>query len=418
MSDPGNAIHVTAYTATSALGHGIEPMLDAIRRERSGLRPLADDAFGAWPLVERLPTWVGRVDGLGEPLPAAWTHWDCRNNRLAWLALNADGFRAEIASARERHGPDRVGIVLGTSTSSIGSTEDAYRALDAEGRFPAGMTSPALQSLNSLTAFVREVTGLGGPAFTVSTACSSSAKVFCSAARMLQLGMADAVVVGGVDSLCASTLFGFHALGLVSDEPCRPFAADRRGINLGEAAGFALLERGAGPRRLLGAGESSDAHHMSAPDPAGAGAEIALDAALATARIDAAAIEHVQLHGTGTQHNDAAESALLARRYTAATIASSTKGMVGHTLGAAGILGSVFCWLALDHGEVAGTVNTTELAPGLWPHVALRAASRPIALTATHNFAFGGSNCVLIWAGGETAAVTSGMVPNHVEDPS
>lgn len=410
---PETPVRVTAYTATSALGHGVAPMLDAIRCERSGLRPLQPDDFGTWPMVEPLTTWVGRVDGLDESLPAAWTHWDCRNNRLAWRGLNADGFLDGVASAAARHGPERVGLVLGTSTSSIGTTEDAYRALDADGCFPAGMTSPALQSMNSLTAFVREVTGLGGPAFTVSTACSSSAKVFCSAARMLRLGLVDAVVVGGVDSLCASTLFGFNALGLVADEPCRPFAVDRRGINLGEAAGFALLERGAGSRRLLGAGESSDAHHLSAPDPLGAGAELALDEALAAARIDAAAIDHVQLHGTGTRHNDAAESALLGRRYAAATTASSTKGMVGHTLGAAGILGSVFCWLALDHGDVAGTVNTREVAPDLWPHVALHAVSRPVAIAATHNFAFGGSNCVLIWAGGEAAGADPGAAESR-----
>lgn len=401
---PGAAIHVSAYTATSALGHGVESMLDAIRHERSGLRPLQDHDFGAQPLVERLATWVGRVEGLAEPLPAAHAGWDCRNNRLAWLGLHADGFMAAVASARQRYGPERVGLVLGTSTSSIGTTEDAYRVLGADGRFPAGATSPALQSMNSLTAFVREVTGLAGPAFTVSTACSASAKVVCAAERMLRLGVADAVLVGGVDSLCASTLFGFHALGLVSAQPCRPFAANRNGINLGEAAGFALLERGAGPRQLLGCGESSDAHHLSAPDPAGIGAQRALDQALAVAHIDAADVDHVQLHGTATLHNDAAESALLARRYTPATAASSTKGMVGHTLGAAGMLGNVFCWLALDTGEVAGTVNTRELAADSWPHIALHPASRPVEIAATHNFAFGGSNCVLIWAGHDTAA--------------
>jgi len=396
-------VHVSAWTVTSALGRGRDVTYGAMRANRSGLKPLQPDDFGALPMVEPLTTWVGHVDGLEAPLPAEWARWDCRNNRLAWAGLQGDDFVAAVGAARDRHGPERVGVVMGTSTASIGTTEDAYRMLAADGTFPCGVASPELQSIDSLTAFIQAALALTGPGMTVSTACSSSAKAFCTAARMLHLGVVDAVLVGGVDSLCASTLFGFNALELVSAQPCTPFAAERAGINLGEAAAFALLERGCGPLQLLGHGESSDAHHLSAPDPEGAGAELALADALARAGIDTDRIDHVQLHGTATRQNDEVESRLLTRRYTAATHASSSKGMVGHTLGAAGVMGSVFCWLALESGLAPGTANTRAVDPALWPHVALTPGARAVRIAATHNFAFGGSNCVLIWGCGDAA---------------
>lgn len=393
-------IHVTAWSATSALGAGRAAQLAGVRDGRCALRPPCVVDFGYPPLAALPETVVGRVDGLETPLPASFSRWDCRNNRLAWAALQPDGLLAAVRAARERHGPARVAVVMGTSTASIAVTESAYRDLGAGEALDPAALAPELQSVDSLTAFLQEALALHGPGLTVSTACSSSAKVFCTAERLLRLGVADAVLAGGVDSLCASTLFGFHALELVSARPCRPFDAARDGINIGEAAGFALLERGTGPRQLLGYGESSDAHHLSAPDPEGAGAERALDAALARAQLAPSAIDHLQLHGTATRLNDAVESHLLARRYTAATTASSSKGMIGHTLGAAGVMGSAFCWLALETGDVPGTINTREPDPALWPHVALEPLRRDVAVAATHNFAFGGSNCVLVWADG------------------
>ena len=195
---------------------------------------------------------------------------------------------------RSSYGPARVAVILGTSTSSIGETEDAYRQLDAEGRFPEGMRNPRVHTPHSLAAFVQCALGLAGPCLTVSTACSSSAKAFAAAERLLRLNLADAVVVGGVDTLCGSVLFGFNALQLVSAERCRPFDAGRCGINLGEAAGFALLVRGAGPLQLLGHGEASDAHHMSAPHPDGAGAERALADALARAGLAPSSVDFIQ----------------------------------------------------------------------------------------------------------------------------
>lgn len=394
--------HITAYTATSALGQGKAAMRAAVQEARSGLRPLSDADCQALSLTRPLATWVGCVDGLDSPLPEAWSMWDCRNNRLAWMGLQADGFLGAVDAARQRHGPDRVAVVLGTTTGSIGATEAAYQARHVCGHFPAPMHNAPLHTLHALGAFVQEALALDGPCFTLSTACSSSAKAFCSAERLLRLGVADAVVVGGVDTLCGSTLFGFHALQLLSPEPCRPFDTHRRGLNLGEAAGFALLERGDGALQLLGYGESSDAHHLSAPHPQGRGAEAALDDALSRANMDADAIDFLHLHGTATPLNDEVEAALLTRRFNSRTHASSTKGMLGHTLGAAGAMGSVFSLLAIETGLMPGTVNTNEVDPACGTRIQLRSACADVRVAATHAFGFGGSNCVLLWGRGDS----------------
>lgn len=401
---PTTPVRILKYTTVSALGDGQAATLDAIHGNRSGLRPLGRHDFGISSMAEPLDTWVGRVDGLEQPLPARWAHWDCRNNRLAWRGLQADGFADAVGAAMARHGAGRVALVLGSSTASIGATEDAYQAFDASGVFPPQPDNPTLHSLHSLTGFVQEALGLQGPALTVSTACSSSAKAFAAAERLIRLGLADAAVVGGVDSLCGSVLFGFHALQLVSPEPCRPFDLERQGISIGEAAAFALLERGRGGLQLLGHGESSDAHHLSAPDPDGAGAEAALDQALTRAGLDTGRIGFVHLHGTATPKNDEVEARLLARRFPPGTPASSTKGMTGHTLGAAGALGAVFSLLALEHGRLPGTVNTRTPEAGLQSRLLLAPRDQPVRTVVSHAFAFGGSNCVLVFGRDDRSA--------------
>jgi len=384
-------VSVIAYTATSALGVGKAAMLEAVRQGRCGLRP---NDFTHQPL----PTWIGRVAGLEDlQLPDALAPWDCRNHRLAWLGLTADGFSAAVGAARARHGAARIAVVLGTSTSSIGATEEAYRALDADGRFSADRRNPRVHTPHSLSAFVQQALGLRGPCLTISTACSSSAKAFASAERMLRLGLVDAAVVGGTDTLCGSVLFGFNALQLVSDEPCRPFDAARKGINLGEASGFALLERGPGELMLTGYGEASDAHHMSAPDPTGAGAERALDDALARAGIVAEQIQHISLHGTASAKNDEVEAALVARRFGADVHASSIKGATGHTLGAAGIVGAASSLLALETGWMPGTVGSERLDPACGPQIRLHAAHAAPRRAASHSLGFGGTNAVLVF---------------------
>jgi len=365
---------------------------------RGGTSALTPNDFG----VEPLSTWIGRVVGVeSAPLPNALAAWECRNDRLAWLGLNADSFIDAVHAARERHGAARIAVVVGTSTSSIGATEDAYRALDADGRFPADNRNPLVHTPHSLGMFVREALALEGPCVTIATACSSSAKVFAAAERMLRLGIVDAALVGGVDSLCGSVLFGFNALQLVSPEPCRPFDAERSGISIGEAAAFALLERddrgdGISPR-LLGYGESSDAHHMSTPHPEGLGAERALDDALARSGVDADEVDHINLHGTASAKNDEVEAQLIARRFPASTHASSTKGITGHTLGAAGIVEAVASLLAIEHGWRPGTVNTRVLDAACGPQLRIAGAPGPVRVALSNSFGFGGNNCVLVF---------------------
>ena len=394
-------LRVCAHTVTSAAGAGKAALLAAMREGRTALTV---NDFGVAPL----PTWIGRVAAVeSSPLPKPLAAWECRNDRLAWLGLHADGFVDAVHAARERHGAARVAVVVGTSTSSIGATEDAYRALDGDGRFPPDNRNPLVHTPHSLGMFVREALALEGPCVTVSTACSSSAKVFATAERMLRLGIVDAALVGGVDSLCGSVLFGFNALQLVSPEPCRPFDAERSGISIGEAAGFALLERddGAadGAPRLLGYGESSDAHHMSTPHPDGLGAERALDDALARAGIDAAAVDHINLHGTASAKNDEVEAQLVARRFPASTHASSTKGITGHTLGAAGIVEAVASLLAIEHGWRPGTVNTRVLDAACGPQLRIAGAPGPVRVALSNSFGFGGNNCVLVFGDADAA---------------
>jgi 3-oxoacyl-[acyl-carrier-protein] synthase-1 len=390
-------LQISAFTATSAVGVGKAALTAALESSRSGLR--AND-FGPSPL----PTWIGRVEGLEElRLPEKLAGWDCRNNRLAWLGLQADGFMEAAAAARERYGPARVALVLGTSTSSIGETEEAYTRLLADGGFPLDQRRPKVHTPHSLAMFVQEALGLEGPAETISTACSSSAKVFASAERMIRLGLVDAAVVGGVDTLCGSVLFGFNSLELVSTEPCRPFDATRNGISLGEGAGFALVERGRGPLELLGYGEASDAHHMSTPHPEGLGAERALNDALARAGLAADAIDYINMHGTASMKNDEVEGAMVARRFPATTHASSTKGFTGHTLGAAGIVEAVISLLAIETGLMPGNVNTTVIDADCGPQIRLQPARGDVRYALSNSFGFGGNNCSLVFGKGVSA---------------
>lgn len=395
MPGPITPLAIRAHTATSALGRGLAAHLDALRQARSGLR--AND-FSRVPLACA----IGRVDGLEQaPLPASLAVWECRNNRLAWLGLNQDGFMQAVDDARARYGAARVALVLGTSTASIGATEEAYRRLDPDGGLPDDMLRAPIHAPHSLVSFVRAALDLAGPCLTISTACSSSAKAFASAERMLRLGLADAAVVGGVDTLCDSVLFGFNALELISPAPCRPFDRDRDGISIGEAAGFALLERiEAAPQapRLLGYGEASDAYHMSTPHPEGLGAELALRDALARADLAPAQVDYINLHGTASLKNDEVEAALVARVFPPGTQASSTKGCTGHTLGAAGIVEGVITLLALEHGLVPGNVGAQTPDPACGPQFAWRTKARPMTVALSNSFGFGGNNACLAFA--------------------
>ena len=389
---PIAALRVNAYTATSAAGRGNRATLDAILSRTSGLSP---NDFGQQPI----DTYIGRVKGIeDEPLPPSLRHWECRNNRLAWLALNEDEFLNSVSAARQRYGRTRVAIVIGTSTACIGATEQAYRELDQHTRlFPLQLRDPRIHTPHSTGEFLREALGLDGICVTVGTACSSSAKVFAEAERLIRCGVADAAVVGGVDSLCGSVLFGFNSLELVSRQQCRPFDISRDGINLGEAAGFALVGReGAGPR-LLGYGESSDAYHMSSPHPEGLGARVAIADALSHADLPASSVDYVNLHGTASRKNDEVEARVIAETFSPDTLASSTKGWTGHTLGAAGILEAVITMLALDQSLAPGTLNATRLDPACCGQVRIENSHTRMQTGMSLSFGFGGSNCALLF---------------------
>lgn len=400
MPHPMPPLAIRAYTATSALGRGLQAHADALAASRGGLAP---NDFSFAPLA----CWIGRVAGVEDaPLPPELTEWDCRNNRLAWMALQQDGFADAVRATRERYGAHRVAVLLGTSTASIGATEEGYRRLD-NGNMPADLHRPVLHTPHSLAGFVAAAFELEGPCLTVATACSSSAKVFANAERMIRLGLIDAAVVGGTDTLCDSVLFGFNSLELVSPEPCRPFDARRNGISIGEAAGFAIVERIAGVADaplLIGYGEASDAHHMSTPHPEGLGAELALRDALERAGIEPADVDYINLHGTASQKNDEVEAALVARTFPASTRASSTKGFTGHTLGAAGILEAAITLLAMRDGRVPANLGATQPDPLCGPQMAWHEESKPIRIALSNSFGFGGNNACLAFAHAEHAA--------------
>jgi 3-oxoacyl-[acyl-carrier-protein] synthase-1 len=386
---------LSSFTASSALGCGLPATLAALHAGRSGLAPCAFESV-------TLDTCVGEVAGVdASALPPALTaEFDCRNNRLAWLGLNQDGFAQAVERAAGRYGRARLGIFLGTSTSGILETELAYRRRDPAGALPADFRYAGAHNSFSLAAFVRRALRLGGPAVVISSACSSSAKAFASARRAIETGVIDAALVGGVDSLCLTTLYGFHSLQLVSRTPCRPFDVARDGISIGEAAAFALLEPAAGSAAgsvlLLGTGESSDAYHMSSPPPDGAGARAAMQAALDDAGLTPADIDYVNFHGTGTPNNDEAEGRAVAGVLGAHLPGSSTKGATGHTLGAAGALEAVICALALQEGLMPGGVNTTQVDPALPVHYLRANRNAPLRRVISNSFGFGGTNCSLI----------------------
>lgn len=387
---------ISAYTATTCLGRGVAPLRTAMRTGRSGLAPCAFETV-------QLPTWIGEVAGVDEQvLPPALRDYDCRNNRLTMMGLETDGFAERVRAAVARYGAERVGVFLGTSTSGILQTELAYRRRDPmTGALPDDFHYRETHNSFSLAEFTRAYFGIQGMATAISTACSSSAKVFAAAARQLALGTIDAAVVGGVDTLCLTTLYGFASLQLTSAQPCRPYDARRDGISISEAAAFALLERPAEGHAddvyLLGVGESSDAYHMSAPHPEGLGAQQAMEAALRSAKLRADDIDYVNLHGTSTPANDAAEGKAMLAVFGARVRCNSTKGATGHALGAAGAVEAVICALAISDSQLPGSPGTQTLDPDLSINYQMEPRSQAVRHALSNSFGFGGSNCSLIF---------------------
>jgi 3-oxoacyl-[acyl-carrier-protein] synthase-1 len=377
----------------SSVGFGQDATLAALESGRSGLFPCGFETVS-------LPTWTGEVETLDNVrLQDAYAAFDCRNNRLAEIALAQDGFVDAVRRAIERHGARRIGVFVGTSTSGILQTEQAFRTRDtATGHLPASFQYEQTHNTGSLAAYVRTRLGIEGPAFVISCACASSAKAFGTASRMIAAGLCDAAIVGGADSLCLTTLYGFHSLGLNATGPCRPFDVTRDGISIGEAAGFVLLEprRDTGGVHLLGVGESNDAHHMSSPHPEGIGARLAMERALANACLRPSDIDYINLHGTGTRVGDIAEDLAVFSLFGDTPPRGSTKGHTGHTLGAAGIVEVIISALAIQNDLLPGSPHTETIDPAFRGRYQLASERVRIDRVLSNSFGFGGSNCSLV----------------------
>lgn len=378
-----------------ALGDDRDTIARRLLDEAEGGLTVSDACSPGRPLpLGRVQAALPAVDHLPLPLRS-------RNNQLALAAL--ERIRPAVDAAIARYGAGRVGVVVGTSTSGVAATEHALAARARTGALPAGFHY-GQQEMGSPAALLARELGIGGPAYVHSSACSSSAKALASAARLIRMGLCDAVVTGGVDTLCGFTVAGFSALESVSAAPCNPLSAARNGINLGEGAALFLMSRAPAAVALCGWGESSDGHHMSAPDPAGGGARLAMREALRRAGIEPADVDYINLHGTATVQNDAMESRAVADLFGTGVAVSSTKPFTGHTLGAAGAVEAAFCWLAMQDDNAAG-----KLPPHLWDGAqdpalpALNVArpgtrlGRPLRWALSNSFAFGGSNATLVF---------------------
>jgi 3-oxoacyl-[acyl-carrier-protein] synthase-1 len=393
---PMQPLVLAEFTATSCIGTGVVPTLASLAEQRSGLRRCDFETV-------RIDTHIGEVPGVdAQRLPTQLRRFDCRNNRLAELALRQDGFLDAVDTAAVRWGRRRIGVFIGTSTAGIMQTELAYRARDpVSGALPAEFEYGTTHNSFSVADYIRRRCRLEGPAVAVSSACASSAKVFGAARRMIQADLIDAALVGGTDSLCLTTLYGFHSLQLSSPTPCRPFDVARDGISIGEAAAFILLERpsqqaNADSILLHGVGESSDAYHMSAPHPEGLGAKRAMQAALDAAALEPGDIDYINLHGTGTPSNDRSESQAVTSIFGPTTPCSSTKGATGHALGAAGALEAVISALAIRNQLMPGGIQTTQIDPTLTAHYIKENRRAPVRRVLSNSFGFGGTNCSLI----------------------
>lgn len=392
---PMPRLAVEAMTLTNAFGAGIAPTLAGLQAGQTALSP------GDFPGLN-FDTWMGCVKDIeSHRLPSRLRDFDARNHRIVDLALDQDGFRHKVSSLVQRFGAHRIGVILGTSTSGILETEIAYRRRNPEdGSLPDDFRYRERQNTSAPAAFVRTLLGLTGPAWVLSTACSSSSKVFASGARLLQAGWCDAVIVGGSDSLCLTTLYGFKALDLVATQPSRPMDQDRDGISIGEGAGFMILTRDPNPDEgifLIGYGESSDAYHMSSPHPEGLGAARAIEDGLQRASLSASEIDFTLLHGTGTRANDLSEDKAIIRTLGENSACASIKGAIGHTLGAAGIMNAVVACLSLRESFFPGTAQLVTQDPQIHSNVLKQPHPQAAQHILTNAFGFGGSNAVLLF---------------------
>jgi 3-oxoacyl-[acyl-carrier-protein] synthase-1 len=388
-------LHLNALGVVNPLGRGKREVARALfNGSRAGLVQRADFLPDRSVRVGVVPTTLPEV-------PKRLARFDCRNNQLALAALNE--IEDDIVRIAKRFGAHRVAVVMGTSTSGIAEGELAVAERVASGKWPVGFRSTG-QEIGNLAAFVADYLELEGPAYTVSTACSSSAKVFASAQRLIEAGLCDAAVVGGVDTLCRMTLGGFDSLQALSQDYCNPFSRNRDGINIGEGAAVFTMTSEESAVSLLGVGESSDAYHVSSPHPDGDGAALAMLRALDAAHLKPDQIDYINLHGTATELNDAMEARAVNKVFGGRTLCSSTKSMTGHMLGAAGANEVAFLWLMLEpnftndlvpphvwDGEIDPTIPQLNLAT-----MQSRIGHHARAAALSNSFAFGGSNAAVV----------------------
>jgi len=380
-------LRVTGYSMLSALGGSRPEHLTALRAGRTGLGPS--------PLPLPFQTAVGAVHTPLQELPGDLAPWSTRLARMT--AHLVEALDEPLRRARERWRPERIAVLLGTSTAGAESTERAYRVFIAEGVFPDRYDFLRQHTFGAVLHVVRALAGAKGPAWMVSTACTSGAKPFASAQRLIAAGLIDAAIVGGVDTLCQMTLHGFESLQALDRVPCRPFHKDRLGISIGEGGALALVERTGDARVLvLGVGETSDSYHVSAPHPEGLGALAAMREALEQAGCRPEDVDHVNAHGTGTRLNDTAEAKAISALFETPVPVVSTKGYTGHTLGAAGALEFAFAACAVEEGWIPPSLGADQLDPEIRLHVPSTVTKGRFRAVLSNSFAFGGNNVSLL----------------------
>lgn len=389
-------IAITACATQSACGTGTEHLYRAILDNTTALQPPS--------LIETgFPTMAGEITESLPDVSPSLKHFSSRNTRIALAAINhkEDGFRPAVSRAIEKYGAHRIGVIIGTSTSGILETENAYIQLSENKTVPSSYSFPHQHAWVATANYLQAEFGLSGPCYSVSTACSSSSKTIASAQRLIATNLCDAVITGGVDSLCRLTFHGFNSLGLMSEQASMPLDQNRSGISIGEAAGLLLVERSSEEHadcvHVLGVGESSDAHHMTAPHPEGLGASLAMQRAVSQAKLSLDDIQYVNLHATGTLKNDAAEIHAMKQLFGSSIKVSGTKGLTGHTLGAAGGLETIITWLALKKNIVPGTCNLNTPDPEFNVNIVKDTeTSVSIKVAMSNNFGFGGNNTSVI----------------------
>lgn len=389
LNVPG-PVPITDYAVCNALGSTRPEVMQALHDGKTGLGPC--------DIKVPFPTSVGAVQVALPELPSELSTWTTRTAQLAMLMLGQ--LEPTLARLRERVRPERIAVVLGTSTAGADVTEAAYGEYVRTGALPADYNLWKHHTYGAVLHVVGALSGAKGPAWMLSTACTSSAKPLASAQRLIAADMADAAIVGGIDTLCAMTLSGFFSLDALSSKPCRPFSGERDGISIGEGGALLVLEKGGDAQGLLEAvGESSDAYHISAPHPEGSGAQAAMQRALDQAGLQPADIDHVNAHGTGTRLNDSAEAKAISSLLGNEVPVVSTKGYTGHTLGGAGATEAAISLMALSEGWIPPSLGAEPLDEKITLNIATERTHGSFKRVLSNSFAFGGNNVSVLVRG-------------------